>query len=189
MNPEYMVFHSGGMLSGKMIVDEARAGRIELGPDIDDRFAGPNSYDLRIGNTYGVYELSEKYGVLDVKKENKLIMREIDPDDGLDIFPGQLYIVPIMHPVGSDHYVPLITGRSSMGRLGLSVHQEAGFGDLGFHGIWNLQISSIIPVTIYPYMRMAQVYFFTLVGDIAKLYNGKYQNSGPGQGSKSYKDF
>ena len=172
-----------GMLTGSKIIEEARAGRIFLGNDIRDDYAGPNSYDIEIGDTFGIY----RDDFLDMDSKNEVEIAPI-PDSGLLIMPGYLYLIPSRYKIGSTHYIPLLTGRSSIGRLGVSIHQEAGFGDIGFVGVWTMQISSIFPTRIYKHRRLAQMYFITPVGDVLNLYHGKYNHGDGLQGSKSYMD-
>lgn len=172
-----------GMLTGSKILEEAYGGRIILGDVIKEEYAGPNSYDIEIGDTYGVYARAS----LDMDSKNEIIQYPI-PDNGLVIQPGMLYLIPSRYKIGSLHYIPLLTGRSSIGRLGVSIHQEAGFGDIGFVGIWTMQVSAMIPTRIYKHRRLAQMYFITPVGDVLNLYHGKYNHGDGLQGSKSYMD-
>ena len=60
--------------------------------------------------------------------------------------------------------VPMIEGRSSIGRLGIYIHVTAGFGDIGFSGYWTLEISVVQPVIIYPFVRIAQIYYHEIRG-------------------------
>ena len=78
--------------------------------------------------------------------------------------------------ISSDKYISAIDGRSSIGRLGISIHSTAGFGDIGFSGTYTLEISVVQPVIIYPDMLIGQVYFTEPNGDIDFLYSGRYQN-------------
>lgn len=57
-----------------------------------------------------------------------------------------------------------ITGRSSIGRIGLQVHATAGYFDPGFSGTATMEICNISPVTIklYPGLIIAQMKFFKL---------------------------
>lgn len=71
----------------------------------------------------------------------------------------------------------MIEGRSSIGRMGISIHTTAGFGDIGFEGYWTLEISVIKPVIIYPFIEICQIYYCEVSGDIEKVYKGKYSNS------------
>jgi dCTP deaminase len=81
----------------------------------------------------------------------------------------------------------MIEGRSSIGRLGISIHATAGFGDIGFFGYWTLEISCIEPVRIYPGIRICQIFYHTVKGKIIH-YHGKYQDNDGIQASQSYLD-
>jgi dCTP deaminase len=71
----------------------------------------------------------------------------------------------------------MLEGRSSLARLGVSVHATAGFGDIGFDGHWTLEISVVKPVLVLPGIEVCQIYFCkpTVQPDI--YYTGKYQGS------------
>ena len=57
-----------------------------------------------------------------------------------------------------------IEGRSSWGRLGIIIHSTAGYIDPGFRGRLTLEISNIgmLPVLLYPKMRICQIAFESL---------------------------
>ena len=202
----------GGMLTGSKIIEEYDLGRIEI-DNFDKACVNPNSYDLKIGNTYKtikpnkaergykspdptpdgyipaiLVETDIPYYELSLKEPIEYEEHEIS-DEGIVLYPGTLYLIPTLNKIHTDYYIPIITGRSSMGRAGISVHKEAGFGDIGFNGTWTLQVTVTYPIRIFPNIRMAQVYFITPYGDIDMLYRGKYQNSDTANGSKSYLDF
>ncbi|QTZ94661.1 dCTP deaminase [Streptomyces auratus] len=93
--------------------------------------------------------------------------------------PCQLYLGHTVEQVGSDAFVPLLFGRSSVGRLGLFVEITAPIGDIGFHGQWPLMLSPIRPLRVYAGMKTGQIMFFVAVEPITP-YSGKYQAaSGP----------
>jgi len=86
--------------------------------------------------------------------------------------------------------VPMLEGRSSIGRLGLFVHVTAGFGDVGFKGYWTLEIHCIQPIRIYPYVEICQIYYHTIQGNyIGYTVTGKYQSNKGIQPSMLYKEF
>ena len=85
--------------------------------------------------------------------------------------------------------VPMLEGRSSVGRLGLYIHVTAGFGDVGFAGYWTLEISCIQPVRIYAGTEICQIYYHTLEGDFIPYKSGKYQHNTDIQPSLLYRDF
>jgi dCTP deaminase len=111
------------------------------------------------------------------------------PEEGLTLEPGRLHLGRTFERTSTDYYVPMLEGRSSIGRLGLYIHVTAGFGDVGFSGCWTLEIQCVQPVRIYPMVEICQIYYHTIEGDFQKYENGKYQNSTDIQPSMFYKDF
>lgn len=161
------------MLTADKILKELESGKIEIEPFNIDQL-NPNSYNCKLGNTLKVYKLDHG-GYLDANKENPYDTINI-PDDGIVLQPGVLYIANIVERVKTDHYISAIDGRSSIGRLGISIHATAGFGDIGFNGHYTLEIFCIHPVKIYKGTLIGQVYFETPEGEVKFLYNGRYQN-------------
>lgn len=184
----------GGFLTGQAIRDAIKDGTVTIEP-YDENNINPNSYNLTIGNTCKVLDVNattnpfnDYHGYIDTTKPIQYKDIEIS-NDGLLLEPGNLYLIATNETIGSNYYIPMITGRSSMGRMGVSVHQEAGFGDIGYHGKWTLQVTVVKPTMIYPNMKMAQMYMVVPAGRIADLYNGKYQNSTDAAGSQINRDF
>lgn len=170
------------ILSGKEI--QKRLGKdIFIEPFNPDQL-NPNSYNLRLHDQLLVYE--EK--VLDLKKENRARMITI-PEEGLMLEPNRLYLGRTREYTRTENLVPMLEGRSSIGRLGLFIHVTAGFGDVGFAGYWTLEIYCIQPVIIYPDVEICQIYYHTIEGDFEKYSSGKYQNNTGIQPSLLYKDF
>lgn len=148
----------------------------------DPELVGPNSVDLRLGDKLLVYEdvidgRRDPHGwpmALDMKKPNPTSEIEIY-EDGLILRPGILYLGRTIECIGSNKFVPIVEGRSSVGRLGIHVHVTAGFCDLGFKGTITLEIHVIHPVRIYPNIPICQAYFLEPKGAI-ELYKGRYMN-------------
>ena len=160
-----------------------------MGKDIDiDPFnrtqLNPNSYNLRLSDELLVYDNT----VLDMKVENKGSKLTI-PESGLQLEPGKLYLGRTLEYTRTDNLVPMLEGRSSIGRLGMFVHVTAGFGDVGFKGYWTLEIFVVQPLIIYPNVEICQIYYHHLDGQYAKYESGKYQNNNGIQPSKLYEDF
>ena len=171
------------ILSGQEIKKQIVNNRILIEP-FDERFINPNSYNLRLHNELLVYTDD----VLDMKK--KLNTETIIiPEDGLVLEPGRLYLGRTYERTSTDKYVPMLEGRSSVGRLGLYIHVTAGFGDVGFSGYWTLEIQCIQPVRIYPMVEICQIYYHTIDGEYSTYNSGKYQNNSGIQPSLFYKDF
>ena len=91
----------------------------------------PNSYNLRLHNELLVY----KNDVLDMKTPNET-ERLFIGEAGLLLQPQKLYLGRTIEYTETTKFVPMLEGRSSIGRLGLFIHVTAGFGDVGFAGFW-----------------------------------------------------
>ena len=131
-----------------------------------------------------VYEDS----VLDMKKRNKA-KKIVIPPEGLMLEPGKLYLGRTMEYTKTDGVVPMLEGRSSIGRLGLFIHVTAGFGDVGFSGYWTLEIFCVQPIIIYPNIEICQIYYHSILGEYDKYSSGKYQDNTDIQPSLLFKDF
>jgi dCTP deaminase len=150
----------------------------------DPKLLNPNSYNLRLHDQLMVYDEE----VLDMKRPHKTKMIQIPPE-GLELKPGVLYLGRTIEHTRTEGYVPMLEGRSSIGRLGLFVHVTAGFGDVGFSGFWTLEISCIQPIRIYAGVQICQIFYHQIQGDYTTYASGKYQNNTGIQASRLYKDF
>ena len=170
------------ILTGSEILKNYEEKKIIIDPFNRDQL-NPNSYNFTLGNKLLVYN---DY-VLDVKKENPARELEI-PEEGLTLAPGTVYLGHTKEEIGSEYFVPVIRGRSSIGRLGLFINITADLIDVGAIGQVTLQLNAVQPVTIYPGMQIGQVTFWAVSGDVKK-YDGRYQNSMGPVASKMYEDF
>lgn len=170
------------ILSGKEI--EKQIGKDIIIDPYSPKQLNPNSYNLRLHNILMTYNND----LLDMKKPNEATKFEI-PESGYVLQPGQLYLGRTLEFTETKSYVPMLEGRSSIGRLGMFVHVTAGFGDVGFSGFWTLEIFCIKPIKIYPGVEICQLYFHTIEGEYEPYKSGKYQNNQGIQPSLLYKDF
>ena len=143
-----------------------------------------NSYNVKLHNKLLVY----KNDILDMKVNNE-VEEIIIPESGYTLQPNQLYLGRTVEYTKTDNYVPMIEGRSSIGRLGIFIHITAGFGDVGFAGYWTLEIFCIKPIIIYPNVEIDQLYYHTIDGEYEEYTSTKYQNNTDVQPSMLYKDF
>jgi len=170
------------ILSGKEI--HARIGKDIIIDPFDENRLNPNSYNLRLHNELLVYENK----MLDMKKQNPTRQLHI-PEEGLVLQPNTLYLGRTLEYTETHRLVPMLEGRSSIGRLGIFVHVTAGFGDVGFKGFWTLEIFCVQPVKIYPAVEVCQIYYHTLEGEYELYKSGKYQSNSGIQPSLMYMDF
>jgi len=170
------------ILSGKEI--EKKIGKDICIEPYNPNQLNPNSYNLTLHNELLTYSSPN----LDMKKnhetENILI-----PEDGLLLKPGKLYLGRTKEHTKTNNLVPMLEGRSSIGRLGMFVHITAGFGDVGFEGFWTLEIFVVQPLRIYPNVEICQIYFHKIEGDFENYKSDKYQANKEIQPSYLYKDF
>jgi len=170
------------ILSGKEIKKQLGTG-INIEPYNESQL-NPNSYNLSLFEELLTYDND----VLDMANPNPTTRLTI-PKEGLLLEPNKLYLGRTNERTSTDFYVPMLEGRSSIGRLGLFIHVTAGFGDVGFNGFWTLEIFCVQPIIIYPNVEICQIFYHTIEGDYDLYKSGKYQNNKGIQPSLLYKDF
>ena len=170
------------VLSGKEIRKRNKSKDIVIKPYHNEQ-ENPNSYDLLLFNELYRYTQFP----LDVTKDNPT-KKIIIPPTGFMLEPNILYLGRTFEYTESNTLVPRLDGKSSIARLGVVVHFTAGFGDIGFKGFWTLEIQTVHPILIKPFMRICQISYETIDGEY-DTYHGKYQNNTEIQSSKSYLDF
>lgn len=170
------------ILSGREIAAR-QGGDIVIQP-YDPKRLNPNSYNLALHHEVLIYREPQ----LDMKKENSWQMLRI-PDEGMLLEPNRLYLGRTIEYTETRNLVPMLEGRSSVGRLGLFVHVTAGFGDVGFCGYWTLEMFCVQPIRIYAGVEVCQIYYHTLQGAHDPYVSGKYQNNQGIQPSLLYRDY
>ena len=100
------------ILSGKEIA--SRIGDEIIIDPYDENKINPNSYNLALHDELIVYENFP----LDMKKENQ-IKKLLIPKDGIILEPNCLYLGRTIEYTETKNLVPMLEGRSSIGRLGL----------------------------------------------------------------------
>lgn len=170
------------ILSGKEI--QARIGCDIIINPFDKNRINPNSYNLSLHDELVIY--SDQ--LLDMKKDNPHHNLKI-PAEGLVLDPHRLYLGRTVEFTETKNLVPMLEGRSSVGRLGLFVHVTAGFGDVGFRGFWTLEIFCVQPIRIYAGVEICQIYYHTLEGEYENYSSGKYQGNQGIQTSLLFKDY
>ena len=171
------------ILTGDEIVRMRAEGRVVVEPFVPEH-VGANSVDLRLAD-----ELLQYTGLtLDMKADNPTEAVRIPPG-GLVLEPGRLYLGSTVEKCGSDEFVCEVDGRSSVGRLGISVHCTACRGDLFFSDRWTLEINVVKPVRVYANVRIAQATFFATLGERGRRYQGKYKGQTGATASRMWRDF
>jgi len=170
------------ILSGQEIA--ARLGK-DIGIDpFDPARLNPNSYNLRLHDELIVYEEI----VLDMKRPNRF-RRYTIPPEGFVLNPNQLYLGRTIEMTETHKFVPMLEGRSSIGRMGLFVHITAGFGDVGFRGYWTLEMFAVQPIRVYPGVPICQIFYHQVHGEAEEYASDKYQNNTDIQPSLLFKEW
>jgi len=158
------------ILSDKMIKKAVVAGDIFIDP-FDLKCLGSNSYDVHLGDTLKTYMAYEYGHPLDCSVEQKTITHFIGRS-GMILKPGRLYLGVTKEYTKTEKYVPFLDGKSSVGRLGISIHCTAGRGDVGFANHWTMEIFVQEPIRIYAGMPIGQLTYFE-TGEVDVPYNQK----------------
>ena len=195
------------ILTGVKILEEVKNGTIEI-DKYDQSRINPNSYNVCLDNKLLIYKTPDTHHdmkrfrlmpkvhdvmsyyddiILDMKKDNPTD-EIIIPETGFMLQPGILYLGSTRERIMTKKYVPILSGRSSVGRLGMAVHITAGFGDVGFDGRWTLEIEVVHNLVIYPGLEIGQVYFETLEGDSSYQYHGRYNHQEGVTASRMYQE-
>ena len=143
------------ILSDTDIRREIELGNILVKSAYGDACIKTNGIDLTLGDSLTQYNED----VLDAKLFNGY-NTIIIPEEGFVLMPNQLYLGYVAeYTECKSNIVPFLEGKSSIGRLGISVHLTAGIGDIGFRGYWTLEITAVQPVRIYAGMPICQLLF------------------------------
>ena len=169
------------ILTGPEIESAVQRGDIVIHP-FRKRQLAPNSYDFRLGDRCCVYTGR----TLDAGRPNRTRTFTL-PEEGLLLRRDRVYLVNTQETMGSRVFVPIIRGRSSVGRLGIFIDITADLIDLGSINQWTLQLHAVQPVRVYPGMLIGQVTFWRTYGRRVQ-YDGKYRHHKSPVPSLSYLD-
>ncbi len=187
------------VLSDRDIKRLLKDGRFRITPPLDfTTQLGSCSIDLRLGNTFRVFEHSKKPYIDPSKKDysNEITQEIVVPDGGQFIMqPGDFVLAVTLEKVTiPDNIMGRLEGRSSLGRLGIVVHSTASIFDPGWDGNCVLELGNLgrMAVALTVGMRICAMTFEELSSpaDIPynKKKNAKYTiQSGP-QESKIHLD-
>ncbi|EMB16754.1 dCTP deaminase [Rhodopirellula europaea] len=169
------------ILSGQDI--QSRLGKDIVIDPFDPSRLSPNSYNLTLHDELLVYEEV----VLDSASPNRYRRLTI-PEEGLTLQPGTLYLGRTTEHTETHGLVPIIQGRSSVGRLGLFLNPGGSLGHAGYRGTWTLELHCVQPVRIYPHIQICQITYWEISGDSPEEASEKYQNSNDIQPSLMHRE-
>jgi len=144
------------------ILDRITRGSIKIDP-YDPRLVQPNSLDIRLGSHFVWYTRSGT--VIDPYNKDSVSsgIEEVHADSFI-LNPGQFVLAETLECIGlPDNVVATIEGKSSIARLGVTLHQTGGWIDAGFRGTITLEMANVNsrPVKVYAGMPIGQLVFYT----------------------------
>ena len=150
------------ILTGPAIRSAVRSGDVFVEP-FDKANLNPNSYNFHLAGSLLVLGLG-----------GKPCRTILLPPSGYVLKPGKVYLGATLERIGSDRYVTLLLGRSSIGRLGIFLNVTADLGHLGSCSHWTLELTVVQPVRVYPGMKIGQVSFWVTDSKSSHHYRGRY---------------
>lgn len=162
------------ILTGPAIQSAVNRGDVFVEP-FNKTNLNPNSYN---------YHLADSLLMLGVggKSSRKILL----PQSGYVLKPGKVYLGATLERIGSDRYVTLLLGRSSIGRLGIFLNVTADLGHLGSCSHWTLELTVVQPVRVYPGMKIGQVSFWLTDDKSSHRYCGRYHRDSHPVGNRDH---
>ena len=171
------------ILSDKTIKEYLEEGKIVIDPLKDEQQIQPSSVDMRLGDEFKVFKVIRK-PYIDPKDEEDIAeymeSSTVPEGEAFIIHPNEFALATTQEYVKvPDDLVARVEGRSSMGRLGVTMHVTEGYVDPGFEGRITLEISNIgaMPVALYPGQRVCQLVFETMTTPAELPYGHPKRNS------------
>lgn len=152
------------ILSDDTISAYIQSGLIEVTPEIDPEQIQPASLDLRLGDKFIMYPRAD-----------------VEEKDEIRIRPGACILAETKERLTIPNDLAVqVTGRSTLGRMFITVHQTAGWLDPGWDGEITLEMANLSRTsrTIKAGDRVAQAVFFPL-DKPSDGYDGQYEGDGP----------
>jgi len=170
-------------LSDKEILKLLRSRQLIIHPILDKAQVGAAKIDLRLDNIfYLIGRFKKPYydpveHARDLKPEVYAEKRVVHYGKPFILHPSDYALAPLFEFMKlPKNVMGRLDGRSSLGRLGIVVHSTAGTVDPGYKGHLTLELMNggMLPVALYPLMRVATLVLTTLSSEAMNPYKGKY---------------
>ncbi|MBI4054368.1 MAG: dCTP deaminase [Candidatus Doudnabacteria bacterium] len=178
------------ILSDTDIKKSLRSGRIKIAPapDLKEQL-GSCSIDFHLGNRFRVFKHSS-YPFIDLRGriDTAQLMKEIviPKGEAFIMQSGDFALASTIESLElADDILGRIEGRSSLGRLGIIVHGTASIFDPGWIGRPTMELGNlgVMPVALYPGMRICAFTFEEVSSKVEVPYNKKPTNKYAGSKS------
>ena len=152
----------------RIVIDEYDPSRVQ-----------PASYDVLLGSRFMLPE-SERDQVIDPVKGVEPHYRNYEVVDGefFVLHPSVSVLAQTKERFGSDEFLITLSGKSSLARIGLVIHNTAGIVNPGHYLNMVLELYNLshVPIILRPGMPIAQLLFSKLTSPPSKSYQdtGRY---------------
>lgn len=171
------------ILADREIIKALEDGRIGIDPPPDlATQLGSVSVDFRLGTTFMVFEHS-RHSFIDPRHPRSIgdAMRTIvvEEDEPFIMQPGDFALASTIESLTlPDDLLGRLEGRSSIARLGITVHSTAAVFEPGWTGTATMELSNLgrMPVALYAGMRICSFSFETVSSPVMTPY-GKKRNA------------
>ena len=164
------------VLARDEVLKKIKAGRIVIEP-FEEKYLGPASYDLHLGDKFRVFKGAKTVFQVDEKADYKQVTRLVETKKSFLILPGQVVHAITREKITlADNICARLDGRSRFARLGLMVHSTAGFIQPGISNYQVLEISNIgpMPLSLEPGLGVCQIIFEEVRGK--GRYKGRFKD-------------
>ncbi len=141
--------------------------------DFEEKRLQPASYDVILGNKF---VLTNVHSVIAIDPVNKIYPKTMETlvadGDEFILHPGTSVLGTLKDYTGTDKYLTQISGKSSLARLGLVVHNTAGIINPGHYLNVTLELANLnnVPIILRPGMEIAQLLFSKLSSPVKQNY-------------------
>ncbi len=159
-------------LSDRDIKKSVESGDITIS-DFDVQRLQPVSYDILLGNKFEIV-LSHRISAIDPSRGilPESLKEEVPDGEAFVLHPGRTVLGTSRDYFGSKRFLIQLSGKSSLARLGLVVHNTAGIVNPGhFLNItFELFNAGQVPIILRPGMSIAQITFSEISSDLDRNY-------------------
>lgn len=135
----------------------------------DELTINPGSVNVTLGNiALAPTRINWSHNYIDLHRDDTLEWRA-DKASAFYLNPGTFFLMHVRErfdcsaplTIGGQqrYFAPMIEGRSTVARCGLSIHATAGFGDYGFNANFTLELTTALPIILRPGDEIAQIAF------------------------------
>lgn len=154
-----------------------------------------NSVDVRLNNHFAMYDAKYASVAIDPYSESSTRLGlQYDTTDRILLCKGAFLLAETMEYIElPDDICATIEGKSSLARLGITVHQTGGWIDCGFEGTITLEMTNenVRPIVLTAGMPIAQLVFYQTSSaetPYNRKKNAKYNKQLGATGSRFYEN-